>query len=105
MNGPQTALLAMVVLPATVGGVLALARPHRGAVPIALVTSGLTTVLAFATALARPAVSYPFVVGADFALDVDALAALLVPMIATVTFLVLIFAAGNIRASRARFHG
>lgn len=61
MSGPQTALLAMVVLPATVGGVLALARPHRGAVPIALVTSGLTTVLAFATALARPAVSYPFV--------------------------------------------
>ena len=105
MSGPQAVLLAMVVLPATVGGVLALARPRRGAVPIALVTSGLATVLAFATALARPAVSYPFVVGADFALDVDALAALVVPMIASVTFLVLVFSAGNIRESRGRFHG
>src|SRR5699024_7137672 len=46
MTGPQTVLLAMVALPATVGGVLALARPRRGAAPIALVTSGLTTVLA-----------------------------------------------------------
>ena len=105
MSGPQAVLLAMVVLPATVGCVLALARPRRGAVPIALVTSGLTTVLAFAAALTRPAVSYPFVVGADFALDVDALAALVVPMIATVTFLVLVFSAGNIRESRGRFHG
>ena len=59
MSGPQAVLLAMVVLPATVGCVLALARPRRGAVPIALVTSGLTTVLAFAAALTRPAVSYP----------------------------------------------
>src|SRR5699024_6068593 len=43
--------------------------------------------------------------GADFALEIDALAALTVPMVAAVTFLVLVFAARNIRQSRARFHG
>ncbi|QNF94163.1 proton-conducting transporter membrane subunit [Janibacter sp. YB324] len=105
MTGAQTALVAMVVLPATVGGALALLRPHRAAAPIALVTSGLATALALGTALTRPAVSYPFIVGADFALDVDALAALIVPMITTVTFFVLVFSAGNIRESQGRFHG
>ena len=105
MIGAQAALVAMVALPATVGGALAVLRPDRGAAPIALFTSAITVALALVTALTHPTVSYPFVVGADFALDVDALAALIVPMIATVTFLVLIFAAGNIRESRARFHG
>ncbi len=105
MIGAQTALVAMVVLPATVGGALAVLRSGRGAAPIALITSAIMVALSLVTALTRPTVSYPFVVGADFALDVDALAALVVPMITTVTFLVLIFAAGNIRESRGRFHG
>lgn len=105
MTGAQIALLAMVVLPAAVGGLLVLLRPRRAAAPISLVTSVLATALAFGTALTRPAVSYPFVVGGDFALDVDALAALVVPMITTVTFLVLVFSVGNVRESRGRFHG
>ena len=105
MIAAQTALVAMVALPATVGGALAVLRPDRGAAPIALFTSAITVVLALVTALTHPTVSYPFVVGADFALDVDALAALIVPMITTVTFLVLLFSAGNIRESRGRFHG
>lgn len=105
MTGAQAALLAMIVLPAAVGAVLVLTRTRRFAVSIALVTAGLTTGLAFGNALAQPAVSYPFVAGADFALEIDALAALTVPMVAAVTFLVLVFAARNIRQSRARFHG
>ncbi|HEL4110294.1 TPA: hypothetical protein UM343_000385 [Stenotrophomonas maltophilia] len=105
MTGAQIALLAMIVLPAAVGAVLVLTRTRRFAIPIALMTAGLTTVLALGNALARPAVSYPFVAGADFALEIDALAALTVPMVAAVTFLVLVFAAGNIRQSHARFHG
>ncbi|MGQ1795812.1 NADH-quinone oxidoreductase subunit 5 family protein [Kocuria oceani] len=105
MTGAQAALLAMVVLPATVGAVLALARVERAAAPIAVLAAGLTTVLAVVVALVRPALSSPFLAGADFALEVDALAALTAPMVAVVTFLVQIFAAGTIRASPARFHG
>nr|WP_232488772.1 proton-conducting transporter membrane subunit [Brevibacterium antiquum] len=95
----------MVALPAVVGGVLAVARTERSAAPIAVLTAGVATVLAVFTAAARPSTSYPFLAGANFALNVDALAALIVPMIAAVTFLVLVFAAGNIRRSRSRFFG
>ncbi|GAA1546056.1 NADH-quinone oxidoreductase subunit L [Brevibacterium picturae] len=106
MTGPQMALVAMVVLPAVVGAVLAMApRANRSAASIALVTAGLSTILAVITALTRPAASYPFLAGADFALNVDALASLIAPMIAAVTFLVLVFAAGTIRESRSRFFG
>lgn len=105
MTGSQAVLLAAVLLPGTVGAVLVLTRAERAASPVAVLTAALTTVLAAAAALARPALSYPFIAGADFALQVDALSALTAPMVAVVTFLVLVFAAGNIRASRARFHG
>lgn len=105
MTGAQIALVAMVALPAVVGGVLAVARTERSAAPIALVTAGVATVLAVFTAAARPAMSYPFLAGANFSLNVDALAALIMPVIAAVTFLVLVFAAGNIRRSRSRFFG
>lgn len=105
MIGPQAALVSMVVLPAAVGGVLVISRADRGAGLIAVATAGLMTIGAFFTAATRPEVSYPFLAGADFALDVDALAGLVVPMVATVTFLVLVFAAGTIRAGRSRFFG
>lgn len=106
MTGAEGALLAMVLLPGGMGAALALTRRwERVATPIAVATAGLTTALAAVVALARPALSSPFLAGADFALEVDALAALTAPMIAAVTFLVLVFAAGSIRESRARFHG
>ena len=105
MTGPQAALLAMILLPGGVGSVLALSRVERAAAPVAVLAAGLTTVLAVVVALVRPGLSSPFVAGADFALEVDALAALTVPMVAVVTFLVLIFAAGTIRGAQARFHG
>ncbi|MFI7585105.1 NADH-quinone oxidoreductase subunit L [Kocuria sp. M1N1S27] len=105
MTAAQAVLLAVVVLPGTVGAVLALTRAERAAAPVAVLTAGVTTALAVAAALARPALAHPFVAGADFALEVDALAALVLPMIAGVTLLVLVFAAGSIRAAQPRFHG
>ncbi|MFI7742132.1 NADH-quinone oxidoreductase subunit L [Kocuria rhizosphaericola] len=105
MTAAQAVLLAVVVLPGAVGAVLALTRAERAAAPVAVLTAALTTVLAAVAALARPALAYPFVAGADIALEVDALAALTLPMIAVVTLLVLVFAAGSIRAARPRFHG
>ncbi|MCW2134131.1 proton-conducting transporter membrane subunit [Arthrobacter sp. VKM Ac-2550] len=106
MTAVQAALLTLVLLPAAVGVLLALVRgTERVATPVAVVTAGLTTAMAFVVALARPSLVLPFMVGADFSLAVDALAALVVPAVAAVTFLVLVFAAGNIRESRSRFHG
>lgn len=105
MTTAQAVLLAVVMFPATVGAVLALSRVERAAAPVAVLTAVVTTVLAAVAALARPALSYPFMAGAEFALEVDALAALTLPMIAAVTLLVLVFAAGNIRIAQSRFHG
>ena len=77
MTGPQAALLAMVLLPGIAGAVLALTRRlEHVAAPVAVVTAGLTTALAVVVARTRPGLSTPFVAGADFALEVDALAAL-----------------------------
>ena len=105
MTADQALLLTLVVLPAAVGAVLALTRAERVAAPIAVSTAAVTAVLAAVAAVARPAVAYPFIAGADVALEVDALAALTLPMVAVVTLLVLVFSAGNIRAARPRFHG
>ncbi len=73
--------------------------------PISLATAGLTATLSVLVAVAGPQVSVPFMAGSDLALGVDALSALVVPTVALVTLLVLIFSAGEIRQSRARFHG
>ncbi len=105
MTAAQAVLAAVVVLPGAVGAVLALTRAERAAAPVAVVTAAVTAVLAVAAAVARPSVSSPFVAGADFALEVDDLAALTLPTVAVVTLLVLVFAAGSIRAARPRFHG
>ncbi|WP_298752563.1 proton-conducting transporter membrane subunit [uncultured Serinicoccus sp.] len=101
----QTALWLLVLLPALVGAVLVVMRPERVAVPVSLLTAALTAVLALLVALSGPQVSVPFMVGTDLALGVDALSALVVPTVAVVTLLVLVFSAGEIGRSRARFHG
>lgn len=101
----QAALWLLVLLPAVVGGALALSRLERAAVPVSLATAGLTAVLSLLVALSRPQVSVPFMAGSDLALGVDALSALVVPTVAVVTLLVLLFSAGEIRRSQARFHG
>lgn len=96
----------MVLLPAVTGGVLALTpRAERFAAVVSVTTAAVTAALVVLVALERPSVSMPFMAGSDVALGVDALSALVAPMVAVVTLLVLIFSAGEIRESRARFHG
>ncbi len=102
----QTSLWLLVLLPAVVGGVLSLSRrAERVAVPVSLATAVITAAGAGVVAFERPMVSVPFMAGADFALQVDALSALVVPTVTVVTLLVLVFSAGDIGESRARFHG
>jgi NADH:ubiquinone oxidoreductase subunit 5 (subunit L)/multisubunit Na+/H+ antiporter MnhA subunit len=110
-------LWLLPVVPAGVGGVLALSRgAERVAVPVSLAAAAVTAVLAAVAAMTRPEVSAPFIAGADIGLSVDALAALVLPTVGIVTFLVLVFAAGAdvggptagaspAGGSRARFHG
>jgi NADH-quinone oxidoreductase subunit L len=101
----QTALVLMVLLPAVVGGGLALTRREHVAVPVSLTTATVTAALAVVVAVERPRVSMPFMAGSDLALGVDALSALIAPTVAIVTLLVLVVSAGEIRESQARFHG
>lgn len=102
----QAALWALVILPATVGALLAVSRRgERVAVPVALGTAGVSVALSVVVAVARPAVAVPFLAGTDFALAVDGLSALVLLMLTVVTLLVLAAAAGEIHRSRARFHG
>jgi len=99
-------LWLLVLLPAVVGGSLCLLRPPgRVATVLALATAGAGVILAVQVAITRPAVAVPFMAGTDFALKVDALSALVVPTVTAVTFLVLVFSAGDIREARARFFG
>jgi NADH-quinone oxidoreductase subunit L len=101
----QAALWLLVLLPALVGGGLALSRLERAAAVVSLATATVTAALAVVVSLTRPEVSVPFMAGSDLALGVDALSALVVPTAAVVTLLVLVFSAGEIRESQARFHG
>jgi NADH:ubiquinone oxidoreductase subunit 5 (subunit L)/multisubunit Na+/H+ antiporter MnhA subunit len=99
-------LWLLVLLPAVVGAVLAVSRPlEHVATPITLGTAAVTTALSVVVAIERPVMSVPFMAGADFGLGVDELSALVIPTVAVVTLLVLVFAAGEIRESRGRFHG
>ncbi|MDN4175799.1 proton-conducting transporter membrane subunit [Nocardioides sp. SOB77] len=100
-----TALWLMVLLPAVVGGVLAVFRLDRAAVAVSISTATATGVLSVVVALTRPVVSVPFMAGSDFALGIDALSALVAPTVAFVTLLVLIFSAGEIHASQGRLNG
>ena len=105
MTTSEVALVLLVLLPGAVGGLLALSRLERAAATVALATAAVTTALAVLVSLTQPRVSTPFVAGSDLALGVDALSALVVPTVATVTLLVLVFSAGEIRSSQGRFHG
>lgn len=102
----QVSLWSLVALPAVAGGLLAATRrPDRGAVPVALGTASVMVVLSAVVAVARPSVGVPFLAGAEFALTVDGLAAVILPMLTVVTLLVLVAATGEIHAAAARFHG
>lgn len=101
------ALWLLVLLPAVVGVVLCVVgrAADRVAVPVSLTTAATGVLLAGLVSTQRPAVSAPFLAGAPFALAVDTLSALMLVTVASVTLLVLIFSAGDVRSSQARFHG
>lgn len=102
----ELSLWFLVMLPAIVGGSLCILRPSpRPVVVVSLATAVGGVALSVVVAVSRPEVTVPFMAGADFGLRVDALSALVVPAITGVTFLVLVFSAGDIRESQARFFG
>ena len=102
----QLFLWLLVLTPAVAGAALLLGRRiDRLAAAVAVAASAVVLVLSIVVAVLRPEVSVAFMAGADFALRVDALAATVVPAVAAVTLLVLVFAAGDIRAAQGRFHG
>ncbi|WP_372480993.1 proton-conducting transporter transmembrane domain-containing protein [Mycobacterium intracellulare] len=107
MSAPaQLALWLLILVPAVSGAALLIVRrADRLAGAISVLTAAVVVALSIVVAVARPAVSVSFVAGAQFALTVDTLAAVVVPAVAVVTFLVLVFAAGDIRQAAGRFHG
>ncbi len=104
-------LVALVILPAVVGSVLLLAGPaaDRIAVPVGVVTAGLLSLaavpVAFPVSGPRPSVATPFMAGSDLALEVDGLAAAVLPTVAIVSLLVLLSSTGNPDLRTGRFHG
>ncbi|MBT1003893.1 NADH-quinone oxidoreductase subunit L [Paenarthrobacter sp. DKR-5] len=100
-------LVLLILLPALAGGLLCLAgrRADRAAPAVGVAVSGLVLALAAAAAATRPVFSAPFMAGAAFGLGVDDLSGPILPVVAAVTVLVLIFAAAAGTADPARFHG
>ncbi|MQA35615.1 NADH-quinone oxidoreductase subunit L, partial [Modestobacter roseus] len=104
-------LWTAVALPAVVGALLAVLgrRADRVALPAGVTAAAGVLGLAVAVALGRPATAVPFLPAASFGLAVDALAAVVLPAVAAVALLVLVFAAGDAGApfqrARARFTG
>ncbi|WP_206447211.1 proton-conducting transporter transmembrane domain-containing protein [Agrococcus sp. KRD186] len=100
------ALWLLVLLPAIAGALLCLLpRAERVAGVVAVGVAAVSLVLAVVVAVAQPTAAVPFIAGAGFDLRVDGLSAILLPTVAAVTLLVLIFAAGDIREGRPRFYG
>ncbi|WP_417233655.1 proton-conducting transporter membrane subunit [Arthrobacter sp.] len=101
------ALLAAVGLPAITGTFLLLAghRANRLAPALALTAAALTLVAAIACALAMPRLVVPFISSDGAALAVDGPGAILLPAVAAVVLLVLVFAAAEGTRPAARFHG
>jgi len=101
------ALWLLVALPAVLGAALCLAGPRgdRVAAPAALGGAAAVAALGVATAISRPRVQAPFLAGEPFSLGVDALSAVVVPTVAVIALLVLVFAAGERPAPEARFYG
>ncbi len=106
MTPAQLSLWLLVGVPAVAGAALLLNwRAGRAAAVVSVLTSAVVVVLSIVVAVTRPAVGVAFMAGVDFALRADALAATVVPAVAAVTLLVLLFAMGDIRAAQGRFHG
>lgn len=105
-TGPQLLLWLLIVVPAMVGIALLLGcRGERFAAGISLSAAAVVMALSVVVAVARPAAVVAFVDGAQFGLRVDALSAAVIPAVAAVTLLVLVFSAGDVRDDSGRFHG
>ena len=106
MTPSQIALWLLVLLPAVVGGALTLARawnaPPR---PCRWHGRRHRRALAWPSPWRGRGCRCPFMAGSDLALGVDPLSAMVVPTVAVVTLLVLVFSAGEIARPQARFHG
>ncbi|ORW91153.1 NADH dehydrogenase [Mycobacterium szulgai] len=104
----QLVLWLLIVLPAICGAALLLigrADRFANAISVAAAAAAVVVALSIVAATTRPDVSVAFVAGAQFALTVDTLAAVVVPAVAAVTLLVLVFAAAEIRVAAGRFGG
>ncbi|WP_432482754.1 proton-conducting transporter transmembrane domain-containing protein [Kineococcus esterisolvens] len=104
------ALWVLVALPAVAGAVLTAAGVltggrQRWAPVTAIAVLAVECALAVLVAVQRPVVSASFLPFADFGVGVDGLAALVVPTVAAVALLVLVFAAGDVDTARGRFFG
>lgn len=102
----QLWLWLLMLAPAVAGAMLLLGRRfERYAAAISVTTAAVMLVLSIVVSFARPELAVAFMAGTELALRIDALAAVVVPMVAAVTLLVLVFAAGDIREAPGRFHG
>jgi NADH:ubiquinone oxidoreductase subunit 5 (subunit L)/multisubunit Na+/H+ antiporter MnhA subunit len=103
-------LAGLVVLPATAGGALALGgrRAERAAAPAAVGVAVLVAVVAVTAAVVTAggvqsaSVDVP---GFRLGIRVDGLSAALIPVVASITVLVLVFAAAEQVQPPGRFHG
>ena len=99
-------LWLLVATPAAVGVALLISRrDSRWTEVISLATALGCVAVSVIVSVARPSVQVAFMADAPFGLRVDALAGTVLPAVTTVTLLVLMFSAGNIREARGRFHG
>ncbi len=106
----STALITAIILPALVGATLATAGrfAERFAVPVSLATAAVMAIAATIAAITGAEVTggMPTMLGAAGSdLRVDALAAVVLPTVAWIGFLVLVFATADRTRPAARFHG
>ncbi|MCV7154500.1 proton-conducting transporter transmembrane domain-containing protein [Mycolicibacterium pyrenivorans] len=103
---PDLSLWALVCLPALAGVALLLCRAGvRTAAVVSIGVSAVVVALSVVVAVTRPAVGVAFLAGTDFALAVDGLSGTMVPAVAVITLLVLMFAVGERSVAGHRFHG
>ena len=101
------ALLLLTALPAAAGIALLLAgrRADRAAPALSLSVAGIAVAASVIAAVTRPDLQLPFITADGGRLTVDGLTAVLLPTVAAIALLVLVFAVGERTAPAARFHG
>lgn len=104
------ALIVAIMLPALIGAGMATAgrRSERFAIPMSLTTAGIAAIAATVAAISHAQIrgGVPASLSSSGAvLRVDPLAALVLPVVAWIGLLVLIFAAADLTLPAARFHG